>query len=301
MAKSTDPVALGMALGGLRTVSGRPRSCAGAACIAGTVDAVPLPTRTGLAVFRDGACQVAPPRGVARCPAGTPFARVPHVARIDQTSGQVRVGALPPGCDLASIQSAAGLGLLFCKRGDQATTVFTSAAGGPWAAEGTIPFLSQDVWATTQAEDGSLMLHATCPKGAPCRAIIRSPQPPGDASAWRTLAVPGALAYRILDDGVALAVAAGTTDRRFSLLLAVPGAEPKPVATDVDAGVREIRGLHVDVDGHVVVSGALPNGRTEQWLVSAGGALVPDPTSRPQPIGKPIEVVPRPMDPALWP
>jgi hypothetical protein len=292
------PGAVGSEIGSLRTVTSS-HKCAGAACIAGTVDAVPPPTRTGLAIFRDGACQVAPPKG-ARCPAGTPFARLPHVARIDQTSGQARVVALPSGCDPAGVQSAGGLGLLFCRSGDQATAVYTSAPGGSWAAEGTIPVVPHDLWATTQSADGSLMLHATCPRGAPCRAIVRSPRPPGDASAWRALVVPGALAYRVLDDGAALAVAAGTADRRFSLLLAVPGAEPKLVA-DVDAGERELRDLRVDADGHVIVAGSSFKGAVS-WLVSAAGTLIDMADTKPAPRrGKPIEVVPRPLDPAHWP
>jgi hypothetical protein len=132
--------------------------------------------------------------------------------------------------------------------------------------------------------------------------MVRSPRPPGDASAWRTLVVPAAFAYRVLDDGAVLAMTSGTTDRSFSLLLAAAGTEPKPVATEVEAGERQLYDLRVDAEGHVIVSGSLPKGKPESWLVSAAGTLIPDPTPKPPvPRNRPIEVTPRPMDPARWP
>jgi hypothetical protein len=280
----------------LSDVSVRGPSCRGLACLAGTVDSVPEPTRTGLAIFHDGVCQATTPKS-SLCAPGSPFTRLPHVARTDRTTGQVHVEDLPPGCDPARIESVEGLGVLLCKGPDGASTVLTRTGAGAWSAEGALPVRVDDLWATTASPDGTLMLHPSCPESAPCRAIVRAPKPPGDASAWREVAVKGAIAYRVVDEGGALAVVTGRDARRFSLVLAAPGAESKTIGEEIDAGDRDLRDLHVDAEGHVIVSGAAPGSHTASWRVTLGGKLdaVPSP---PAPAGRPTRVRPRPMDPA---
>ncbi len=127
----------------------------------------------------------------------------------------VRIGPdgarrLPPvaDCDLRVIQSAGGLGVGLCQ-GPGAPSLVILDADGVARERQPLPGPVEDI---ALAPDGTLLVQARA--GEDHTALVRRPVALGDAGAWRAATVPGAVAWRVVAGGRALAIQPGADRSR---------------------------------------------------------------------------------------
>lgn len=231
----------------------------------------PPETATGLEVLADGECAAADVVD-GDCRVLAPFRRLPHLITWSRTEGRPAV-IDPPGCAVRATVSASGLALALCEhRGGEATSVHALGPDRRWVDEGELA-ARPDPWRqANQAGDGTLMLFPSCAPGAPCHALVRSPRPLGDATAWRD--VRGGDVYRVLPGGGALVLAvvdtAGTAVD-VAVQLDLPGQARRTLVDRVH--------LDAEVEAVEVVRGQLVVTLKDQGkrLVADDGTLVAAP------------------------
>jgi hypothetical protein len=208
---------------GIGTAGGR--TCKGVACLAGTIDHVPHETRTEVGILGD---------------------KQAHVAIVDRQTGAISVRKEPRECLSTGVRAIGGLVLLQCI--DQ--LLFTTSRGDDrWHDEGSLP-AENAILGFSMAADGTILLHEKCKKRPACRALARSPLAAGAPRAWRTIAVPGAIVYRVAEKGAVLAVGPGDT---LSLTVDESGGARRTLVENVIVD-DSLNGITVDADGHVVLS-----------------------------------------------
>jgi len=170
-----------------------------------SVPGAPLPpTATALALLADGICPSTPDPdgGTPLCTEGAPPTRLPHVVRVDRTSGRVEIAALPAECKRsASVGAYRGLGVVSCATGED-TSAVGSFSGGTIHLEGTLPVASLYDFEARLLDDGTLGLFPG--KGSSDRRVfVRTP-----GGGWRAVSGPDGIAYRLLPGGGVLALTA---------------------------------------------------------------------------------------------
>jgi hypothetical protein len=270
--------------------------CQGAICLLRQSGAKPAATRYRFAFFGDAVCSLSDAAIDGTCMAGAPLLYPPTLAKIDQALGAVETSKPPASCARpARVMSAGGVSLLLCEGPGDRTLVLAADESGAWQAEGELaapPYALADL---SMASDGSLLLEAVPDlagdppekgKLAPLLAFVRSPKPLGQASAWRKLAAPDAVALRALPGGAALVVVAPASaeGRRMDLLLSREGEPLTPLVTGVEVD-RNLLDLEI-VSGRIEVKAqprlekiktfVIPEkDKPKPFFVARGGKLIP--------------------------
>ncbi len=179
-----------------------------------------------LSLLSDGLCAVdrADP-DTGACPASTPLSRAPHAMR----RGSPVVIDLPAGCDAVRALTARGLELLVCRDGADHSAIYALEGERTWHREADLDVAPGDIGNVTVADDGTALLLTPCPAGAPCRAFARQPLALGEPSAWRAIAIEGALAYRAGPGGAVIA-ATSSPAGQLSFVIDLPQRSPRALA-----------------------------------------------------------------------
>jgi len=205
------------------------RSCRGVNCLRGTGGrAVATSTRVGL--FADASCRPKAATTSDACDPSQPLSRPPHLAAVDQESGTVALASPPSGCTPRHLTSIRGAGLLICERANGRVELYTLSRAGKPYREAAFDWPAKAVGTITTGDDGTTVV--TCDRSTCAgRALVRSPHPLGDQSAWREVAVPQAVTYRPLLLGAALALTSPATAK-----MARPGAFGNYLPSDLLGG-----------------------------------------------------------------
>ncbi len=159
-------------------------------------------TATAFGLADDGVCALVED-GACR---GVPI-RTPHVVVWDQRDATARVTRLPEGCVPVRLLAARGLGVLLC-RGPGEVHVYTIDRAGHCRPEASFPAWAADLSRLSIADDGTILVTTACTSAADCRAVVRNPLPAGAPAAWWTAAHRGAVGYRVVAGGQAVAIEA---------------------------------------------------------------------------------------------
>jgi hypothetical protein len=180
--------------------------------IAGTIGTLAYPSAVELALLTDGVCGDGETvrTNAPRCPHEAPLTRGPHTVLLDRRAGSVTLVDLPEDCWPLRGISAAGLGMVACREGDSAR--FFAHSGGDWLPEVELPWAEAMSVQMTAAADGTVGLFPSC-IDEDCVVHVRRPVGIGVDDAWHRVAIPGAIAYRLMAGGHVLAMSE-TSDGR---------------------------------------------------------------------------------------
>lgn len=203
-------------------------------------------------------------------PSSATCARKVHLAVIDQSTPSVRAVEVLPGCDALGVESALGIGLLYCRAAQGGAWVETLDPTGRWFHELRLPASGG---LHDQAEDGSVMIELASENGHVSGVAVRCPLPLGAPGAWRKVVIAGAIAYRVGPGGSAVAMVPSSDRRRFELVLSQPGQKPRMVARDiaVEGGIDL---LEVDAGGRITMTRHTMDGREMHLALTADGQML---------------------------
>ncbi len=212
------------------------RACRGVNCLRGTGGRA-VETGTEVGFLADAACRSDRAGPPGRCDPNLPLQRPPTMAVIDRGSGTVRLLSPPSTCRPRRLVSIRGAGLLACELDAEHLELYTLSRSGALHREASFNWPGRAIGTIATGDDGTTVI--TCDRlSCAGRALVRSPHPLGDPSAWREIAVPQVVAYRPLLLGAALALTSPATAKmgkkgafgsfRTSDLLGghQPGADP---------------------------------------------------------------------------
>lgn len=219
--------------------------------------------------------------------------RLPRLGMLDRQLGRLDFVSLPDSCDAPlEVQSAGGLGLLFCAaERDDRVRVFVRTPESRWADEGLLPraVIAVDPPSPEMpylpapqpvvADDGTLLLERPgCGAWSDdaCPAWMRRPLEPGSPGAWSEVVPDGrtAAGYRVLDAGRVLLLSGGADGGSFEVLLADGGAQPRRVAGPIAVGEASLYDLRVD-DSCLAVELGRGEAQQRRWqVIGAQGTLL---------------------------
>ncbi len=205
---------------------------------------------------------------------------------------RVELAALPKDCDPVFATSIRGLGLLGCRFGDKGAKmrIVERRADGTWsdgyelaqgydARPGTGSTGYRPRRAFSVAADGTIGMIPHCT--STCGIYVRAPVAAGRAGAWKRIAVPNALAYRVAPRGRAVAMVSTADFKAIS----IPAAGRAPVAVQFvlsdGASSEQLAEIKVGVRisafaiAHQQIGLMLMRGRRyAPFLITVGGELI---------------------------
>jgi hypothetical protein len=169
-------------------------TCRGADCILTRRADWPR-TRTQLGLLGDAICE-----GTHACNEPLRIVEPPHALLLDLATMKTKLLRMPPTCASPRfVASSRGLGVLACDAPGERLSIFTVRRGGDFVFETVLDDARRlNDYDLRMAPDGTVLFAV---EGEPSRAWVREPLAIGATSAWRDVARPGALTYRVGNEG----------------------------------------------------------------------------------------------------
>ncbi|MGM0556638.1 MAG: hypothetical protein ACQEVA_09705 [Myxococcota bacterium] len=182
---------------------GTRRECSGAACL----DKYPRTFGSHITYSFIGRylCdhELAPKKGVD-CPEDADIVHVPAQAAFDEVANDfLALKAAQPWMRGVKLQSSGGLGFAGRELADGRTQYRVTGPNLDWKKEAVLEH-DEGLYTPISAPDGTMLFRSTNRESN--QAWIRPPREPGDATSWLEVRVEGAIFYRPLPGGEALAV-----------------------------------------------------------------------------------------------
>lgn len=176
-----------------------------------------------------------------------------------------------------------GLALLLCSAGNE-RSAFVTAGEPEWTREWTVPTTvenrdEQPEFEPLQpAADGTIAVQEGCESDDDvCRVWVRPPVGPGEADGWGTFGVDGAVTYRTLDGGEAVAITATGEGPKAKLEFLRVGRNGTVETIIGDVPLPRMVTSRVDIDEQhrIVVISPGEGGDSEPLLLHTDGEWYP--------------------------